>query len=60
MDHDSPCFNGATCLNTGSGSYVCEDCPAGYRGNGDNCTDINEVCLVSKFTLDSGKNSEPS
>ena len=29
-----PCMNGATCLNTGQGSYTCS-CPAGYTGR--NC-----------------------
>ena len=43
MTFESPCFNGATCLNTGNGNYTCKECPPGYRGDGDNCTDIDEV-----------------
>uniref|UniRef100_A0A3Q3IT52 Delta-like protein n=1 Tax=Monopterus albus TaxID=43700 RepID=A0A3Q3IT52_MONAL len=52
--HHKPCLNGATCTNTGQGSYTCS-CPPGYTGascelqvnkcsgspcrNGGSCTD---------------------
>lgn len=29
--HHKPCLNGATCTNTGQGSYTCS-CPPGYTG----------------------------
>uniref|UniRef100_A0A4W4FU16 Delta-like protein n=1 Tax=Electrophorus electricus TaxID=8005 RepID=A0A4W4FU16_ELEEL len=29
--HHKPCMNGATCMNTGQGSYTCT-CPPGYTG----------------------------
>lgn len=32
--HHTPCKNGATCTNTGEGSYTCE-CLSGYTGT--NC-----------------------
>ena len=35
-----PCGADATCHNT-DGSYYCV-CNQGYRGNGENCTDIDE------------------
>lgn len=39
---NSPCFKGVKCTNVGSGSFKCDACPKGFRGDGVNCTDINE------------------
>lgn len=38
-----PCFSEDICLNHGGGSYVCDGCPVGFKGNGVTCTDIDEV-----------------
>ena len=45
MKRPSPCAKGAACYNTGNdgASYVCGDCPPGYRGDGVTCEDIDEV-----------------
>jgi len=43
MDAVSPCSADVICRNTGSGTYICGDCPPGFEGPGDNCTDIDEV-----------------
>jgi hypothetical protein len=41
------CFNAGeywtTCVNTGSGSYKCLECPPGFIGDGQSCVDIDEV-----------------
>ena len=39
------CHFNATCLNT-EGSFTCE-CKSGFTGNGINCSDIDECCLVN-------------
>ena len=46
MVHPGPCSPGVTCVNTGDGDYRCLDCPQGYNGTGDNCTDIDEVEIL--------------
>ncbi len=39
------------CTNIGAGNFKCEACPKGYRGDGESCTDIDEVrispCQIS-------------
>lgn len=44
-----PCYNLA---NDGT-SYMCGECPPGYRGDGINCVDIDEVCssLTDMYTF---------
>ncbi|KAM4708526.1 cartilage oligomeric matrix protein-like [Discoglossus pictus] len=37
----NPCFSGVPCTVTATG-FRCASCPAGYTGNGIQCTDINE------------------
>ncbi|KAE8587691.1 hypothetical protein XENTR_v10022069 [Xenopus tropicalis] len=39
--HHKPCKNGATCMNTGQGSYTCS-CPPGFSGV--NCEDKIREC----------------
>ncbi|KAL5008933.1 hypothetical protein ScPMuIL_014514 [Solemya velum] len=39
--HYSPCLNGATCMNTGEGSYTCS-CPPGFEGT--NCEVETDDC----------------
>ena len=41
-----PCFKGVKCTNIGAGSFKCDSCPKGYRGNGVTCTDIDEVIII--------------
>ena len=50
-DHrPSPCFRDVVCHNMGFGGqeYKCEDCPQGFTGDGQNCTDIDEVKIGYK------------
>ena len=47
------CFNAGeyrtTCVNTGSGSYKCLECPSGFIGDGKSCADIDEVVCNGHF-----------
>ena len=38
-----PCFPSVNCHNLGNGTFECESCPDGFEGDGQTCTDINEV-----------------
>lgn len=38
-----PCFHSVECHNVGNGSFECESCPEGFIGDGQTCTDVNEV-----------------
>ena len=42
-----PCFAGGNCHNVGNGSFECDSCPEGYEGDGETCTDIDEVMLLT-------------
>ena len=42
-----PCFAGVNCHNVGNGSFECDSCPKGYEGDGETCTDIDEVMLLT-------------
>ena len=49
-----PCFPSVNCHNVGNGSFECESCPDGFEGDGQTCTDINEVlCKSMDFQLSS-------
>lgn len=43
MSESGPCADGVSCVNQGSGSYLCGVCPAGYSEDVNGCADINEV-----------------
>ncbi|XP_072031664.1 LOW QUALITY PROTEIN: thrombospondin-1-like [Amphiura filiformis] len=38
----SPCFEGVKCTSFDDGTYQCDACPMGYRGDGRKCHDVNE------------------
>ncbi|XP_035676218.1 mucin-like protein [Branchiostoma floridae] len=50
----NPCFAGVTCTDLpppdGMDGYVCGDCPTGFVGDGQNCTDIDE-CLTEEGSV---------
>lgn len=50
---DEPCFPGVPCIDTEvkNGTNIiheveCGPCPTGYRGNGIDCEDIDEVFII--------------
>ncbi|XP_038060094.1 uncharacterized protein LOC119731137 [Patiria miniata] len=47
FNEPGPCFPGATCVNTGDGSFECLECPRGYEGNGITCVDIDECATTN-------------
>lgn len=54
-----PCFQGVTCINVALDDYECGACPAGYYGDGVNCTDINECLVEPCFHLSTCMNLSP-
>jgi len=42
---EDPCFPSVKCRNVGNGSFQCESCPDGFKGDGKSCSDIDEVTL---------------
>lgn len=47
---DAPCFAGVQCQDLPEGR-VCGDCPAGYEGDGEHCSDVDE-CLDDPCAAD--------
>ena len=49
-----PCFPSVNCRNVGFGTFECDSCPKGYEGDGQSCTDIDEVisqtCSIRSVT----------
>ena len=47
MGSNNLCFKGVQCRNIqtadGSHTYMCDDCPPGYDGDGVACSDVDEV-----------------
>ncbi|XP_028672990.1 LOW QUALITY PROTEIN: von Willebrand factor D and EGF domain-containing protein [Erpetoichthys calabaricus] len=43
-----PCFVGVRCNNT-FGSYICDSCPEGYRGDGRHCKTVEESLNLNPF-----------
>ena len=44
-----PCFHSVECHNIGNGSFECESCPEGFEGDGQTCTDVNEVITTDNY-----------
>ena len=46
-----PCFQSVECHNVGNGSFECESCPEGFVGDGQTCTDVNEVLITKNVNV---------
>uniref|UniRef100_A0A3Q0T5R9 Thrombospondin-2 n=1 Tax=Amphilophus citrinellus TaxID=61819 RepID=A0A3Q0T5R9_AMPCI len=55
----NPCFAGVDCSSAPDGSWECGPCPAGFRGNGTHCEDINEVKVTVFHKLPRCVNTDP-